>query len=63
VQGAYWAVLGPDVEFRRTTYDVEAAVAAIDVLGVPVDGRMLEQLLEPPGSDETTEYFESMRGA
>ena len=27
--GAYWALLGPDVEFRRTEYDVEAAVAAI----------------------------------
>jgi putative phosphoesterase len=62
-QGAYWALLGPDVEFRRTTYDVEAAVAAIEVLGVPVDGRMLEQLVDPPDSEETTEYFESVRGA
>ena len=24
---AYWALLGPDVELRRTAYDVEAAVA------------------------------------
>jgi putative phosphoesterase len=62
-RGAYWALLGPDVEFRRTTYDVEAAVAAIEVLGVPVDGRMLEQLVDPPDSEETTEYFESVRGA
>ena len=62
-QGAYWALLGPDVEFRRTTYDVEAAVAAIEVLGVPLDGRMLEQLVDPPDSEETTEYFESVRGA
>ena len=23
--GAYWALLGPDVELRRTEYDVEAA--------------------------------------
>jgi putative phosphoesterase len=62
-QGAYWTLLGPDVEFRRTTYDVEATVAAIEVLGVPVDGRMLEQLVDPPDSEETTEYFESVRGA
>ena len=26
---AYWALLGPDVEFRRTEYDVVATVAAI----------------------------------
>jgi putative phosphoesterase len=62
-RGAYWALLGPDVEFRRTSYDVEAAVAAIEVLRVPVDGRMLEQLLDPPDSESTTEYFESLRGA
>ena len=28
--GAFWAVLGPDIEFRRTEYDVEAAVAEIE---------------------------------
>ncbi len=61
--GAYWALLGPEVEFRRTTYDVEAAVAAIEVIGVPMDGRMLEQLVDPPDSERTTEYFESVRGA
>jgi predicted phosphodiesterase len=26
--GAYWALLGPDVELRRTPYDVEAALRA-----------------------------------
>ena len=62
-RGAYWAVLGPDIEFRRTEYDVEATVAAIQVMGAPVDARLLEYLLEPPGSDATTEYFESLRAA
>jgi putative phosphoesterase len=61
-RGAYWALLGPDVEFRRTEYDVEAAVAAIEVMGVPVDGPLLEQLLDPPDPDTTSEYFESLRG-
>ena len=61
-RGAYWALLGPDVEFRRTEYDVEATVAAIEVMRVPVDGRLLEQLVDPPDSESTTEYFESMRG-
>ena len=61
--GAYWALLGPDVEFRRTSYDVEAAVAAIQVMGVPVDGPLLDDLLDPPDSDRTTAHFESHRGA
>ena len=62
-RGAYWALLGPDVEFRRTEYDVDAAVAAIEVMRVPVDGPLLEQLVEPPDSESTTRYFESVRGA
>jgi putative phosphoesterase len=62
-RGAYWALLGPEVEFRRSTYDVEATVAAIEVMGAPVDEQLLEYLLEPPDPNETTEYFESHRGA
>jgi len=62
-RGAYWALLGPEVEFRRTEYDVEATVAAIEVMRVPVDGPMLEQLLDPPDAESTTEYFEANRGA
>jgi hypothetical protein len=27
--GAYWLLLGPDPELRRTSYDLEAAAAAI----------------------------------
>jgi predicted phosphodiesterase len=27
--GAYWALLGPDVELRRSAYDVDAAIAAM----------------------------------
>jgi putative phosphoesterase len=62
-RGAYWALLGPDVEFRRTEYDVEAAVAAIEVMKVPLDGNFLESLVDPPDSTETSEYFESLRGS
>ena len=62
-RGAYWALLGPDVEFRRTEYDVDAAVAAIEVMRVPVDGPLLEHLVDPPDSESTTEYFESARGS
>ena len=62
-RGAYWGVLGPDIELRRTEYDVEAAVAAVQVMGAPVDAKLLEYLLEPPGSVATTEHFESLRAA
>ena len=62
-RGAYWAIIGPDVELRRTEYDVEAAVAAIELLGAPVPKEQLDQLLGPPAADTTTEYFESLRGA
>lgn len=62
-RGAYWALLGPDVEFRRSAYDVEAAVAAIEVMGAPVDTKLLEYLLDPPDPVATTEYFESLRGS
>ena len=61
--GAYWALLGSDVELRRTEYDVEAAAAAIEVLAAPVYEKLLEQLVDPPDSESTTEYFEANRGA
>jgi putative phosphoesterase len=61
--GAFWALLGPDVEFRCTEYDVQAAVEAIRVLDAPVEERMLEDLLEPPDADYVTSYFEGLRGA
>jgi putative phosphoesterase len=32
---AYWALLGPDVDLRTTTYDVEAAMAAFVASGYP----------------------------
>ena len=54
---------GLDVEFRRSEYDVEACVAAIEVIGAPVDEQAVAYLLDPPGSDETTAYFESLRAA
>ena len=61
-RGAFWALLGPDVAFRHSEYDVEAAVAAMGVLGAPRQ-EDAENLLTPPRSDETTEYFESLRAS
>jgi putative phosphoesterase len=61
-RGAYWALLGPDVEFRTSEYDVEGTVAAIEVLAAPVHEELFAQLLDPPDSESTTAYFESQRG-
>jgi predicted phosphodiesterase len=56
--GAYWAVLGPDVELRRTAYDVERAVAAYRETDDPLAGQMAEILLSPPSPDEVIEHAE-----
>jgi len=61
--GAYWALLGPDVEFRRSDYDAASATYAIRALRAPVDERLLDQLVHPRSAEETTAYFESLRGA
>lgn len=59
--GAYWALLGPDVELRRTEYDLERAADAIRATGFPdADGFADEQVLHPAGADEATEHFERM---
>jgi putative phosphoesterase len=63
--GAYWALLGPDVEFRRTDYDVPGMVEAARHLDFPeLDDYFGASLLEPVGPDEVTRHFEALaRGA
>jgi predicted phosphodiesterase len=60
--GAYWALLGPDVELLRTEYDVEAAAAAIRTSGHPGAANRLDELLDPPSSDEASREYEALRG-
>jgi putative phosphoesterase len=54
--GAYWALLGPDVELRRTEYDVERAAAACRTL--PAGEQLAELLLAPPEPREVIEDAE-----
>jgi predicted phosphodiesterase len=63
VPGAYWALLGPDVELLRTEYDVEAAAAATLGSGQPGANVVAETLLTPPTAEEATAEFEKMRRA
>jgi predicted phosphodiesterase len=59
--GAYWALLGPEVELRRTEYDLDAAAAAIRATGFPgADALARENVLTVPGPAEATEHFERL---
>jgi putative phosphoesterase len=59
--GAYWALLSPDVELRRTEYDLERAAAAIRASDFPgADEFADEHVLHSTGADEATEHFEQM---
>jgi predicted phosphodiesterase len=62
-RGAFWALFGPDVDFRRTEYDVDAAIARIRATGYPQVEFMVDTLLNPPTPEEATEHFEKLRGA
>jgi predicted phosphodiesterase len=58
--GAYWAILGPDVELRRTEYDLETAAAAIRESGFPdADEFTAENVLTVPSAEEATAQFEA----
>jgi predicted phosphodiesterase len=61
--GAYWALLGPDIELVRTEYDVEAAAEAVRQSGQPRAAEVVEVLLSPPGPEEAAAEFEAMRRA
>ncbi|HEY7149353.1 MAG TPA: metallophosphoesterase family protein [Gaiellaceae bacterium] len=56
--GAYWALLGPDVEHRRTEYDLEATVARYRSSGQPNVEQIVEMMLEPPQPREVIDHGE-----
>lgn len=56
---AYWAMLGPDVELRRTAYDVEEAVRRYRATDDPSLEQMIEMLLTPPTREEVVEDAEA----
>jgi putative phosphoesterase len=57
---AYWLLLGPEPELRRTDYDIAAAAERLRASGLPdIDELMLrESLLEPVGSAFIARHFE-----
>jgi putative phosphoesterase len=57
--GAYWALLGPDVELRRTDYDVDATIQRYRASGQPDVEQVIELMLTPPPQSEIIEYGET----
>jgi putative phosphoesterase len=57
--GAYWALLGPAIEFRRTDYDLHAAVERFRRTGDPHREEVVEMLLSPRAAADVIEYAEA----
>jgi putative phosphoesterase len=58
---AFWAVLGPGVELRRTPFDVERSAAALLASGWPESQAFVaENLRAAPTRDETAALFEQI---
>ena len=60
--GAFWAVVDADIEFRRTAYDVESAIAALSETGFPSAANVFgESLRGAISAESATAHFESRR--
>jgi predicted phosphodiesterase len=58
---AFWAIVSEDVDFKRTPFDVERAIADIEASGWPgADEFVAQNLRAPPSRREATDYFESL---
>ncbi len=58
---ACWALLGPDVDLRRSGYDVDDAAGRIRASGYPDAEEFVEEhVLHPTSADEATEHFERL---
>jgi putative phosphoesterase len=56
--GAYWALLGPNVDLRRTDYDVEAAIARMRETDDPSAEQIVELMVNVPTREESIAYAE-----
>jgi putative phosphoesterase len=56
--GAYWALLGPEVEHRRTEYDLDEAERRIRLGANPFADLTIELLRAPPTRAEAIEHAE-----
>ena len=58
--GAYWLLLGPGIELRRTTYDLENAATRIRVTSYPqAESFAATNVIKPPSEASILEMFKS----
>ena len=55
--GAYWVLLGPDVELRRTSYDLAGAAERFRATQHPRAREDAESILRPPSEEKMLELF------
>jgi predicted phosphodiesterase len=58
--GAYWALLGPDVELRRTEYDLDETIERYRQSGQPGVEQIVEMMVEPPEPREVIDHAEKV---
>ena len=59
--GADWLLLGPDVQLRRTEYDVSAAAASVAATGYPDPGDFfVRSVTAPPAAAQMEEVYERL---
>lgn len=59
--GAYWAIIGDEVEFRRSEYDYAAAAERTLMSDCPHGETFANGIISPPAKDEATKRFEDLR--
>lgn len=56
--GAYWALLGPDIQLRRTQYDLAKAARRVRATAYPhADEFAAHSILQPPSEQQMTQAF------
>jgi putative phosphoesterase len=58
--GAFWALLGPDVELRRTDYDLDETLERYRASGQPGIEQIVELMVEPPEPREVIDHAEQV---
>ncbi len=57
--GAYWVLIGPGVELRRTGYDFESAAVRVQATAYPQATPCAASILAPPSELATLEQFKN----
>ena len=60
--GAYWALIGDDVELRRTSYDFDAAAAEVRATQCPFADEIAAEMLSPTSREAAIAAFEPRLG-